>query len=241
MHCIECGDKLLAEAKFCGQCGTKVTTPYSPSSNEISEPSCKERANFVEIAAPVFAEISGTLSKSVRQKFCEIVGVKKYEKVLTSVYVSKHIVLLAPHSKDRSGLAVAGIALTGGAGLIGALGMSAGAAVGRFLSERESKNNQALMNDFRDKLVFDASTVELSAYDYRRHWDFAGGEWETRIAFSGVAFLNGEVGDCKFVFAVDGKTYAKTFLLKANEKVPQIAKLLGRPTPTIREETKLIW
>lgn len=244
MYCSHCGFKLTDGAKFCSSCGEKqpsMLVESAPSADPPSATSTLDQAEPVEFAKQVRSYMWGSLADGVESKFCEIVKAKKFNDVLCNVVVSKDAILVSPHSRDRGGLALAGLVLTGGAGLIGALGMSAGAALAQLFSDRQSESLQGLLKNLENTLVLNASTLKVKAYDYRSSWDLGGGEWETRISIHGDGFFNGLNGDCAVVFSVPGKTYERTLLCKANNKVPELARILGISVPDIPKETKFVW
>lgn len=243
MFCTQCGSKNGEEAKFCASCGNKLlANPSGIIPDVVPSPTVIEKSSpIVPYAEQIYSYIHGSLSSDVKSKFCEIVKAKNFDKVISNVFVSEEVILFTPHSKDRSGLALAGLVLTGGAGLIGVLGMTAGSAIAQLFSNSQSQSIQNILKNLENTLVLNAKTVQLKAYDYRRNWDLAGGEWETRISIGGEGYFNGKAGDCTIVFSFEGKTYERTFFSKANNKVPELCKILGIPVPDIKKETKFIW
>lgn len=241
MFCSNCGFKLADDSKFCSSCGAKLTSSIEINEPSDSTPKANNNVEFTEVVKETDVNVTGSLADDVKSRFCEIVKAKNFSKVLSNIYVSKEAIIVTPHSKDRSGLALAGLILTGGAGLVGALGMSAGAAIGQLFSKNQSDSIKNMLKNLENTLVINASSIVIKAYDYRTNWDLAGGEWETRISLSGEAIFNEKVGDCSIVFSIYGKTYERTFFSKANNKVPELAKILGIKVPDIQKETKFIW
>jgi len=243
MFCTQCGSNNSEVAKFCSSCGNKLSSNSSVDDlNLVPSSTVTEKSSeIIEFAKQIYSYIHGSLSSDVESKFCEIVKAKKFDKVISNVFVSEDVILFTPHSKDRSGLALAGLILTGGAGLVGVLGMSAGSAIAQIFSNRQSESIQNILKNLENTLVLNAKKVQIKAYDYRRNWDLAGGEWETRISIGGEGYFNGKAGDCTIVFSVEGKTYERTFFSKANNKVPELCKILGISVPDIKKETKFIW
>lgn len=238
MFCSNCGFKLLINSKFCSSCGIKLEQQPDV---DMGVPAQTVNSEFFQFLKEESLSISGEISDEVKNKFTEILKAKNFSKVLCNVFVSKEAIIVTPHSKDRSGLALAGLILTGGAGLIGVLGMSAGAAIGQLFSKNQSDSVQNLIKNLENTLVINTNGVQLKAYDYRTNWDLAGGEWETRISISSQSLFNEHVGDCSIVFSVYGKTYERTFFSKANNKVPELAKIIGIKVPDIQKETKFLW
>ena len=243
MFCTQCGSNNSEEAKFCASCGNKLSSTSSVSNLDMVQTSTftEKSSELIEFAKQVYSYTHGSLSSDVEGKFCEIVKAKKFDKVISNVFVSKDVILYTPHSKDRSGLALAGLVLTGGAGFAGVLGMSAGAAIAQLFSNKQSDSIQNILKNLENTLVLNTKTVKVKAYDYRRIWDLAGGEWETRISIGGEGYFNGKAGDCTIVFSVEGKTYERTIFSKANNKVPELCKILGISVPDIKKETEFKW
>jgi hypothetical protein len=240
MFCTDCGFKNHDHAKFCSSCGVRQQLSPPQSIPDQVTPN-KSDDTFVEYAKNISLTLNGSLASQVESKFCDIVNVKKFDKVLSSILVGQDIILIVPAAKNRHGFTIAGILLSGGSGLISILGMTAGTAIGQLFINNQSNSVNALRKQLEDTLIINASTIRLKAYDYRSMWDFGGGEWETRISIEGEALFNGYKGNCEIRFSAEGKTYERTFLCKANNKVPELAKLLKIPTPEIKKETKFIW
>jgi hypothetical protein len=185
--------------------------------------------------------IEGSLEKSIQSKFCEIINTKKFDKVLCDLFLNSNLILLMPSGKDRSGFGIAGLFLTGGSGLAGAIGLAAGNAIGKVFNSKQNFISDEIQKDFENVLIINSRAVSLDAYDYRTSWDLAGGEWQTRVRLQGEGIFNGTKGDVSLVFTFDGKTYERSFLVKANNKVPELANALSIPIPQIKQETKFKW
>lgn len=240
MFCTDCGFKNRDNAQFCSSCGARQQA--APPQAIAEQPTLQKNGNiFVEFAKNISLTLHGTIASQIESKFCDIVKVKKFDKVLSSILVSQDVILIVPAAKSRHGFTVAGILLTGGSGLIGVLGMAAGTAIGQLFVNSQSASVSALRKQLEDTLIIDVSTIKLNAYDYRSMWDLGGGEWETRVSIAGDALFNGRKENCELRFSVEGKTYERSFLCKANNKVPELAKLLNIPTPEIKKQTKFIW
>ncbi len=196
---------------------------------------------LVKFGEQISLYVGGTLAGLVEDRFSQIVKAKTFDAVLCDLYVNRKVILVTPAAKDRSSLALAGLILTGGTGALGALGMAAGMAFGEIFQNRQADGVKSLIKNLTDTIIIDASSVELGAYDYRRTWDLAGGEWETRISVKGKAIFNGIEGGIALVFAFEGKTYERSFLCKANNKVPELAKMINKPVPNILKGSKFLW
>ncbi len=106
----------------------------------------------------------------------------------------------------------------------------------------DNKEIQNILEKIRDKLIFDASSVRIRAYEYRFSWDLVqGSQWETRVSIEGDAIFNEKSGDFGIKFAFPGKTYERTRFTKPNNKVPELASVLGVSVPEIIESKKFIW
>jgi hypothetical protein len=243
MFCTQCGSKNSEESKFCASCGNKLISNSSVGNLDLNLPDTAivKSSEIIEFAKQINSYLNGSLSSDVESKFCEIVKAKKFDKVLSNVFVSEDVILITPHSKDRNGIALTGLILTGGAGMAGILGMTAGSAIAQLFSNRQAQSIQNILKNLENTLVLNSKTIKVKAYDYRRIWDLAGGEWETRISIGGEGYFNGKVGDCTIIFSIEGKTYERTFFSKANNKVPELCKILGIAVPDIKKETKFIW
>lgn len=185
--------------------------------------------------------IEGSLKNSIESKFCEIINTKNFDKVLCDLFINSNLILLTASGKDRSGFAIAGLVLTGGAGLVGMLGLAAGSAIGKLFDGAQSNTSGDALKDFQNILIMNPKKSSISAYDYRTVWDLGGGEWQTRICLKGEGIFNGVKGDVSLIFAFEGKTYDRTFLVKANNKAPELANTLSLSIPQIKQETKFIW
>lgn len=245
MFCNSCGATNPDGANFCSTCGKNITSIdtqlVTSNDSEIKNTSINDDEKINEFASDVYSYIKGSLATEVENKFCQVVKAKTFGDVLSNVYVSKKAILVTPSSKDRSGFALAGIILTGGAGAIGVLGMHAGNAIGKLFSNEQSTDAENIQKKLEDVLIFNTSNLKIKAYDYRRDWDFAGGEWQTRVSIEGESIFNGKSGVSELVFAFEGKTFERSFLTKANNKVPELCDILGVPVPSIKKETKFIW
>jgi hypothetical protein len=185
--------------------------------------------------------IEGSLQNLIESKFCEIINTKNFDKVLCDLFINSNLILLTASGKDRKGFAIAGLVLTGGAGLAGMLGLAAGNAIGKLFDDVQNNTSENTLKDFKDILIMNPKKSSLNAYDYRTDWDLGGGEWQTRICLKGEGIFNGEKGDVSLIFTFEGKTYDRTFMVKPNNKVPELANTLALPIPQIKQETKFIW
>lgn len=269
MFCTKCGQKNSDSSRFCFKCGEKLSAlsgderlsdddrSYQSTRKLNQESLDKESEDDLRAAsdkldsnekAQVFQYLKGYhlefydgLSEAVRTRFCEIVKTKKFDNVLSNVYVSRDCIMVVPDSRDNYGLALAGLILGGGVGLIGAAGALAGGMVAKIFSNKQLSNLNEVFKEAKDVLIINAANIKVDAYDYRNHWDISGGEWETRIRIEGDAYFNGMVARGAMVFSVEGKTYERTLFAKANKKVPELMGILGLPVPEIKKETKFIW
>jgi hypothetical protein len=242
MFCSNCGFKNSENSKFCTSCGTRIyTTKPNTLPQSMGDLSDINAPNLIEVFSKIQPGISGSLCEDVADKFPKIIGAKYFYKIFCTVYASKEYIALVPHSKDRTGLALVGIILTGGSGALAVLGMAAGSAVADALSNRESNKNKYILTNPEGAVIFDTSKVIIDAYDYRSAIGFSGGEWETRISIKGETYFNGKSGDFSFSFSVMGKTYKDTFFSKANKKMPELFRILEKEPLEIKESTKRIW
>ena len=245
MFCNYCGTSNPNDAKFCSSCGKNLTSVnlQTPRTGEtkVDNNSMESSEIIKEFVTDAHLYIEGSLATEVENKFSLIVKAKTFKDVLCNVYISKQAIFVSPSSKNRSGFALAGIILTGGAGAIGVLGMALGSAIGKIFSNKQSIDSENILQKLENVLIFNTLNLKIKAYDYRRDWDFAGGEWETRISIEGESLFNGKSGICTIFLGFGGKTYERSFLTSANNKVPELCNILGIPTPLIKKETKFLW
>ena len=112
---------------------------------------------------------------------------------------------------------------------------------GKISKKNSWDDSENILQKLENVLIFNTLNLKIKAYDYRRDWDFAGGEWETRISIEGESLFNGKSGICTIFLGFGGKTYERSFLTSANNKVPELCNILGIPTPLIKKETKFLW
>lgn len=268
MFCTKCGQKNSDSSRFCFKCGERLLSlngddPLRDANNSLTQSKSGNQDSFkgqsfdeapvtmraeTNETAQVFQFLKGHhlefydgLSEAVRTRFCEIVKTKKFDNVLSNVYVSRDCMMVVPDSRENYGLALAGLILGGGVGLFGAAGALAGGMVAKIFSNKQHSNLNEVFKEAKDVLIINAANIKVDAYDYRNHWDISGGEWETRIRIEGDAYFNGMVARGAMAFSVEGKTYERTLFAKANKKVPELMGILGLPVPEIKKETKFIW
>lgn len=243
------GDEQKAKLMYVKLRVEELTTETANGQFRIELPSLKTQSHdqqkskdLIQYEKGISGYFGGSLCDSVGDRFCQIVKAKASTDVLCSIYVNEEAVVISPVAKNGSGSwALTGMILSGGSGAIGVLGLAAGKALWHAFHQTKAESVIELPAHLQDILMIDAKSIELTAYDYRSSWDFGGGEWETRIRLVGDAIFNGVKGTGGLIFAYEGKTYDRSFMAKANGKVPELAKLLGIPVPNIPKETKFIW
>lgn len=204
-----------------------------------SEPNCDKELVLTNFLEQSVFELKGSLSKQVKDKFCEIIGVKNFDKVLCSLFVSPQKIILIPFGKYRRGLEVAG-ALLGGGAVFSVLGGFAGKALSSGLNKYNNKSSSDPLKENNIFLLMDTTTTILSAYDYRFQWDLTGGEWHTRVRLKGKGVIDSVEGEIELIFSFEGKSNERTFLTKPNKKVSELANLLNITAPVIKSE-KFTW
>jgi hypothetical protein len=177
--------------------------------------------------------IDGSASKEIETSFCSALNLKKYESVLSSIYITNKNIIFVPSSKKRGGLAIAGLVLGGGTP-IGLIGAAAGQAIANFLQKNQGDKSIPDPNGDNARYpVMEASTAIISASEYMFNWDIAGGDWDTTIKISGNCFFGGKSIDVVFSITVDGKVSEKSFLKTRNTTLDELCAALGKPIPNI--------
>jgi len=238
MFCTNCGHENNDSAKFCSHCGERIgdSIAKTGSSHESAQISNDIKANDLTcFMDAVQVYLSGSVADTVKKKYCEMLKVKSFDKVLCSIYANSDCVVLVPKSKDARAFMVAGMLLGGGAAfsvLFGAIGN----AFDKARMASQTSDVQKLFDATRNVLVVNAKTVRLDAKDVRFLWNLGGGDWYTEISITGQSVFNDETGDCRISFQVEGRSNKKTWHAKPNNKVAELSVLLGISQPEIKEE-----
>lgn len=185
---------------------------------------------------PLFEErfgvyLQGDLEKDIEYGLCAALRVNKLNKVLCAGYANQDIIAIVPATKNRSGLAKAGLVLTGGSGLIGGLGYAVGTAAAKFIEGRSAKGSEERI-DTDGAILFDAKTTEITAAETRIYWDIMGGGWMSYIYLNGNCQYNQMQGQMRITIVIDER------LSKITKKNPlyDLCAAIKRPIPPITRQ-----